>query len=52
MTKNEFQQMVLNEENQKRVNASDAQLEEMFGTPKRKHYPEADWDRFPELRRR
>ena len=32
------------QENNQHINASDAKLEELYGTPKRKYYPSVDWD--------
>ena len=40
----DFLDMRTKEENQQHLNASDAELEEIYGTPKHRHYPEHDWD--------
>ena len=42
--KKEFLDWTVQQDNQVHVNASDAKLEELYGTPKRKYYPSVDWD--------
>jgi len=44
--KKEFLDWTIEQDNNKHNNASDLQLEEIHGTPKHRHRPEEDWDRY------
>ena len=44
--KQEFLDWTVEQDNKVHINASDAELEEMYGTPKHRHRPNVDWDRF------
>ena len=41
-----FMDWTVEQDNKVHINASDAELEEMYGTPKHRHRPNVDWDRF------
>jgi len=42
--KKEFLDWTVECDRNQHINASDAKLEELYGTPKRKYYPSVDWD--------
>ena len=44
-----FMDWTVEQDNKIHINASDAELEELYGTPKHRHRPECDWDRYEQL---
>ena len=44
-----FMDWTVEQDNKVHINASDAELEEMYGTPKHRHRPNVDWDRFEQF---
>lgn len=41
-----FMDWIVQQDNQQHVNANDAELEEMYGTPKHRNRPMEDWDKY------
>ena len=41
-----FLDSITEQDRQQHINASDAELEELHETPKHRHRPNVDWDRF------